>query len=1021
MPGNEHVRKVPAEMDAVRIARELYGISVSASALPGEIDNNFYLKDERGKEFVLKLACTAVQEGVLELQNAILEYLAEHEPSLILPRVVCTSSGASVDEVRVADGETRLVRLLTYVAGKPLARVRPHTPRLLHSLGEMLGKVDRALEDFGHPAAKRELKWDLSQAGWTRDYVGHVARSDRRAMVEGFLSEFEEDVVPALPRLRSSVIHNDANDYNVLVGQGSDDMQVVSIIDFGDMVHTSTICDLAIATAYVMLGKPDPLTAAAHVVAGYHEIFPLTEEELTVLYPLIRTRLCVSVVNSAYQQKVEPRNEYLTISEKPAWELLERLAHVHPRLAHYIFRDACGLPACPSGVAVEHWIEEHSHEFGRVLEPDPNRAGAVVLDLSIGSTELGNPDELGDAQALTQRIFGKMAGAGAAVGVGRYNEARMIYTSEEFREQGNDGPEWRTVHMGLDLFAEAGARVFAPFDSVVHGFKDNAAPLDYGPTIILRHTVDEGGLTFFTLYGHLSTDSLEGLYEGMPVERGTPIGKAGRISENGGWPPHLHFQVIVDLLDKGGDFPGVARPDQRGVWSSLCPDPNLILRIPAEKFPSQDLSPERILDLRSRYLGKSLSASYSRPLKIERASMQYMYDADGRRYLDARNNVPHVGHCHPRVVRAGQEQMAVLSTNTRYLHETIMRYAERLVSTLPDPLSVCFFVNSGSEANELALRMARSHTGRKDMVVTDVGYHGNTTTLSEISPYKFDGPGGEGALPYVHKVPIPDVYRGEHKRDDSHAAEKYARHVGEAVRQADDRGGVCAFMHESLPGVAGHIVLPDGYLGEAYKHTRDAGGVCIADEVQVGLGRVGTHFWAFETQGVVPDIVTMGKPMGNGHPLGAVVTTPEIADSFANGMEYFNTFGGNPVSCAIGLAVLEAIAEESLQENALRVGGHMMEGSYDLKNKHPLIGDVRGLGLYVGLELVKDRETLAPATSQAAYVANRMKERGVLLSPDGKFENVLIIKPPMVFDKANADLLIATLDEVLSEDPVRDV
>src|SRR5215831_17855080 len=336
--------------------------------------------------------------------------------------------------------------------------------------------------------------------------------------------------------------------------------------------------------------------------------------------------------------------------------------------------------------------------------------------------------------------------------------------------------------------------------------------------------------------------------------------------------------------------------------------------------------------------------------------MQYLYDENGRAYLDAVNNVSHVGHCHPRVVRAGREQMAVLNTNTRYLHDNLVRYAQRLCAKLPEPLSVCYFVCSGSEANELALRLARTHTRRRDMIVVDVAYHGNTTSLIEISPYKNEGPGGTGAPPYVHKVPMPDVYRGRYKKDDPQAGEKYARYVEETIQTVKDDGGeAAAFICESLLGCGGQIVLPPNYLQEAYRHIRKAGGVCIADEVQVGFGRVGTHFWGFETQEVVPDIVTMGKPIGNGHPLAVVVTTPEIAASFNNGMEYFNTFGGNPVSCAIGLAVLDVIAEEGLQENALRVGAHLMEGLSGLMEKHTLIGDVRGPGLFVGIELVLDR------------------------------------------------------------------
>jgi len=361
--------------------------------------------------------------------------------------------------------------------------------------------------------------------------------------------------------------------------------------------------------------------------------------------------------------------------------------------------------------------------------------------------------------------------------------------------------------------------------------------------------------------------------------------------------------------------------------------------------------------------------------------------------------------------------MAVLNTNTRYLHENLTRYAERLCATLPEPLRVCFFVCSGSEANELALRLARTHTGWKDTMVVDAGYHGNTTSLVEISPYKFDGPGGGGAPSHVHKVPMPDVYRGLYKMSDPQAGEKYAQHIAAAIRHIAERGShLSAFICESLLSCGGQIVLPEHYLKQAYRQVRNAGGVCIADEVQVGFGRVGTHFWAFETQDVVPDIVTLGKPIGNGHPLGAVITTPAIAASFANGMEYFNTFGGNPVSCAIGLAVLDVIADERLQANAQKVGAHLIEGLRRLMDQHPLVGDVRGLGLFAGVELVSDRQTLEPAATQAAYLVNRLKECGILVSTDGPFHNVLKIKPPLVFTEANADFLITTIDKILTED-----
>ena len=401
-----------------------------------------------------------------------------------------------------------------------------------------------------------------------------------------------------------------------------------------------------------------------------------------------------------------------------------------------------------------------------------------------------------------------------------------------------------------------------------------------------------------------------------------------------------------------------------------------------------------LIEERDRLLGRNLSVAFERPLHIVRGSMQYLYDDEGRRYLDAYNNVAHVGHCHPQVVAAGQQQMESLNTNTRYLSELIIEYAEKLTATLPEPLRVCFFVNSGSEANELALRLARAHTKARDLIVLEHAYHGNTTTLIDISPYKHDGPGGEGAPSWVHKAPLP-------KSEDD------ARHVVDLVGKLR----LCAFIAESMPSVAGQIVFPDGYLARVYEAVREAGGVCIADEVQTGYGRIGTHFWAFEKYDVVPDVVVLGKPIGNGHPIGAVITTRAIADSFANGMEFFSTFGGNNVSCAIGLKVLKVVQEEKLQAHALEVGERLLNGLRELQQRHEIIGDVRGSGLFIGAELVRDGE---PATVDAARVVNQMREHGILLGTDGPHHNVLKIRPPMPFSEENADELITSLDLCLA-------
>jgi 4-aminobutyrate aminotransferase-like enzyme len=411
------------------------------------------------------------------------------------------------------------------------------------------------------------------------------------------------------------------------------------------------------------------------------------------------------------------------------------------------------------------------------------------------------------------------------------------------------------------------------------------------------------------------------------------------------------------------------------------------------------MNKDETLAARKKLLGRNLSIAYRNPVKIVRGEMQYLFDDEGRRYLDAYNNVAHVGHCHPRVVAAAIEQMRTLNTNTRYLHDLILRFAERLTATLPEPLRVCYFVNSGSEANELALRLARAHTHAQDLIVLDHAYHGNTTTLIEISPYKHNGLGGIGPPGWVHKVPLP--------ADEQENVQPVLRGLKQTGR------GLCGFIAESMPSVAGQIVLPRGYLSRVYELVRAAGGVCIADEVQTGYGRIGTHFWAFEHYSVVPDIVVLGKPIGNGHPLGAVITTPEIAHSFDNGMEFFSTFGGNTVSCAIGLAVLDVVQEERLQQHALEVGTHLLNRLRDLAKRHALICEIRGSGFFVGVELTKDS---APAAVAAGNIVNYMRENGILLGTDGPHYNVLKIRPPMPFSLEDADLLLGVLSRAIEQE-----
>jgi len=421
-----------------------------------------------------------------------------------------------------------------------------------------------------------------------------------------------------------------------------------------------------------------------------------------------------------------------------------------------------------------------------------------------------------------------------------------------------------------------------------------------------------------------------------------------------------------------------------------------------------------LLNDRKENLGPNLSISYKKKLKIIKGALQYLYDDKGKTYVDCVNNPSHVGHCHPVVVKKMQKQIATLNTNTRYLNDNIIEFAKKLKQTLPPSLSVCYFTNSGSEANDLAIRMSRHYTKQKDVIVLDHAYHGTSTTTMEMSPYKFDGKGGFGKMPWIHKALNPDLYRGPFQYDDVDAGKKYANDVNRIIEELKKENKFpAAFICETLLGVGGQIPLPPGYLKEVYKIVKQAGGLCIADEVQVGFGRVGEKFWGYELQDVVPDIVVMGKPIGNGHPLAAVVVTEELARSFNNGMEFFNTFGGNPVSMATGIAVLDVIQQEELQQHALEVGNHLMNGLKELMKRHSIIGDVRGHGLFIGAELVKDRITKEPAVPEIDDIVEQMRDRGFLLSTDGPLYNVLKIKPPIVFSKKNADDMVRNLDEVL--------
>jgi 4-aminobutyrate aminotransferase-like enzyme/Ser/Thr protein kinase RdoA (MazF antagonist) len=985
---------------ALEVAAAHYSPAASARELPSERDQNFLLESPCHARRVLRISSPDTDSRVLALQNAALTRL---EGVVEAPWLLPDKNGSQQIEIDRPVGRCPL-RLFTWVAGTPLAEVKPHPAALLEDAGALLARVDLALADLD-PGFERKLDWNLLEAGATLAERLPFVPAAGRPPLERALSRWQAlaSRLAALPR---QLIHNDGNDWNLLVRYQDGEPRATGLIDFGDIVVAPRVCEVAIAAAYAGLGKGRPEHAAASLLAGYHRVSPLGEEEIALLPDLIAARLAVSLATSAWRRRAGRLDPYLSISEQQAEASLEHLQSRSPALIEAIFRIAAGMEAHRNARRVMAHLRAVGGASASPVDADLRRDPVALIELGIEGAEVAELDDANDPfqlDALCRQLERRI---GAQVSAGGYAEPRPVYLTDAFAVPGSDRRERRTIHLGVDLFQPAGRPIFAPLAGKIHSFADNADLGDYGPAILLEHQVPgEDGVQFYSLYGHLSRESLAGKSEGQEVAAGEQIGTLGDVGVNGGWAPHLHFQLMLDLLGRRGEFPGVAAPSEREAWLGLCPDPNLLFGIPDKHLAPVPPSAEELLARRAKTLGRNLSLSYRRPLHIVRGRGAFLIDALGNAYLDTVNNVAHVGHGNPRVLRAARRQAALLNTNTRYLHSGILRYAERLAETLPEPLSVCFLVCSGSEANDLAWRMARAATGRRRALVIGGAYHGHTEATIGLSPYKFEGAGGEGRPDWVDVLPMPDLYR---RRNLDPPALSFA--AGEEP---------AAFFAEAILSCGGQIDLPPGYLQSVYAAVRQSGGLCVADEVQTGFGRVGSHFWAFEDQGVVPDIVTMGKPIGNGHPLAAVVTTPEVAAAFANGMEYFNTFGGNPVSCAIGEAVLDAIAEEGLQANAAEMGARLTAGLRELARSHGLIGDVRGRGLFLGVELVEGRESKTPATRQAGYLAERMKERGILMSLDGPANNVLKIKPPLVFSRADAERLLETLDEVLGEDLAR--
>ena len=1002
----DYKKLVLSTNEVEKIVKKEYGILGSASKLQGEIDINYKISTKNSQDYILKISRPDSTSDYLDFQIKILKFINSKNKNLPISKIILNKQKKDISEIVDSYGNKRILRLLKWIPGRLWSSVHPQLDDLRYSLGEKSGNITKLLKDFDHKIAHREFEWDIAQSLWTKKHL-NLFNNDQKKILKYFHKEFESKNND-YNQLRKSVIHNDINDNNIIVSEDLISPSVKSIVDFGDAINTQIINEVGTVCAYAIMNQNDPLDAALPVVSGYHSIYPLKENEVEHLYNVIAMKLVISVTKSAINKTKEPGNKYLLISEKHAWELLNKWYNISSEFATYSFRKSCGFNSHPDYDKFKKWCSKQSISISKLF-PSIKKNKLEKIDLSV-STKFIEPSELGDIEVFQYKIEKLQEKFPDKILAGGYLEPRAIYTTDKYGKSGNSGNENRTIHIGLDFWLPSKTPVHAMFDGEVVIAINDAGEKEYGGLVVLKHKTKN--FDFFTLYGHNSVKSATKHSVGDKIKKGDKISELGNYPENGNWPPHLHFQIMLSIMDYKIDFPGVMYYNQIEIWKEICPDPNLLFKSKSIKS-SKGISNAEIVNYRNRHLGKSLKLHYNNPIRIVRGAGQYLIDNTGRLYLDTVNNVAHVGHENPEIVMAGQKQMAVLNTNTRYLHEGINALAEKLLSTLPKELSVCYFVNSGSEANELAIRMIKEVTGQKDIIVSQWGYHGNTNKCVDISSYKFDRKGGKGAPKNTHVIPIPDSYRGKYRGLST--GNDYSKEVKKCIDKIHaKKRGVGGFIIEPIISCGGQVELPNGFLKKTYNYIRKAGGVCVSDEVQVGCGRLGESFWGFQLHDVIPDIITIGKPFGNGHPIGAVVCREEIANKFANGMEFFNTFGGNPVSCSIATEVLSFIERYNLQKNALLTGGYLKKQLIKLSNKYPMIGQVRGKGLFLGIELV-DNE-LQPLKDHANYLANRMKEFGILMSTDGPNDNVMKIKPPIIFNQEDCDKLIFYLDKIFEED-----
>ena len=975
------VRPAVDERQAAELALRHFGLEAEAVELGSNQDRNFLLTSGDGRRHVLKFDNAAFGEAELRSQNQAVGLFASGAvgAEVSAARVLPGLDGHTLQLATGAGDTVRHLRLFEFVEGGTLVDAGYLGDATLAGLGSLAASVSLTLEKFEHPGLERELQWDLRRGfGVVQRLLPAITDGAKARAVAAAAESARALLAPLGDALRVQPLHGDLTDDNI-VGFRIDPESGRArgtVIDFGDLGHGWRVAELAVLCSSLLHHRPDQPLSVLAAAAAFHRENPLSEAEARALWPLLVLRAAVLIASGWEQVGLEADNDYAAERMDHEWTIFESATAMPLEVGTEAVLAALGFPRQGTGANPE-----------TAAAPIATLDGHAVLDLGVESPLLdeGRWTRPGiEAELLSAALEEHPV---VLLPCGR---ARLTRTVRDSAEPG------ATIPLALQLYTREPLGFTAPWDGRMLTAADGAehrveVVSGSGERMVLTGVLPEG-------------DSRE-------VARGEFIARVpAELAGSGALP----IPVCLQRIGAGApaEVPLFTTPDLAPAWLRLALDPAALLGLkPAVPEPD----PHTEQDRRNAVLSPAQERFFEDPPQFERGWRHHLVDTAGRAYVDLVNNVTSIGHGHPAVADAAAAQLRLLNTNSRFLYRALADYSRRLVELAPEGsgLDTVLLVNSGSEAVELGLKLARAATGRDTVVALREAYHGWSMAADAVTTSAFDNPhAGDSRPDWVELLEVPHPLRGSHTGPDAGSA--YAADAAARIAELGAAGTpVGAFIAEPVLGNAGGVLLPDGYLDGVYRAVRAAGGVCIADEVQVGFGRMGRQ-WAFELQGAVPDIVTIAKPMGNGFPLGGVLTTRRIAESLVNEGQFFSSTGGSPAACRVGIAVLDVLRDEKLMGNAAAMGEYLHRRLAELATRHPLIGHVHGTGLFLGIELVKPGTANEPAVEETMLACERLLGLGIITQPTSERRNVLKIKPPLCLTRESADFVVQALDRVLA-------